>query len=238
MKKSKRYLLLGMTAASLFLSGCGTPLFELTEEEKLLIIQSAAYYVAKHNIQQKDGVSNIIIEEEESESESVSESEIPTETESEGSTENSGGGSSEGDGTTQEGITFAQAIGHGSDLKVTYEGSYLEDHYVEGSAYSVDAPAGYTYYVMKIKMTNPTDNAVKVNNISLNPIFKLKSGTMTLRAEVTILNSDFSTYVGTIEAGESADAILLFEVQESKAESIKDPSLYITVGDDTNKVKL
>ena len=63
MKKDRRYLLIGMTVFSLFLGGCGTSMFELTVEEEELIIHSAAYFVAKHNIQQKDGVSNVIIEE-------------------------------------------------------------------------------------------------------------------------------------------------------------------------------
>ena len=50
MKKIKRYLFAAVAAMMLFLTGCGTELYELTAEEEQLIIHSAAYFVAKHNI--------------------------------------------------------------------------------------------------------------------------------------------------------------------------------------------
>ena len=61
MKKYKRYLCIAIAVMLMGLTGCGTQLYELTPEEEALIIHSAAYFVAKHNIQQKDGVSGVLL---------------------------------------------------------------------------------------------------------------------------------------------------------------------------------
>ncbi len=234
MKNFKRFLCISVSAMMLFLTGCGTQLFELTAEEEDLIVHSAAYFVAKHNIQQKDGVNGVSLpdsfEEEESEMESESESE------SEGN-----GGSGETDGSTKPAeneVTLAEVIGHKDTLKITYEGDYISDSYKEGSAYIVDAEAGKTFYVMKFKLTNKSDKDVEVNNATKSPIMKLVSDAVTVKSEVTFLTSDFSTYQGTIKAGESVDTILLFEVSETVAEKITAPVLQITVGNSTKNIKL
>lgn len=235
MSKKKRYLFIGIVAMSLALSGCGNAMYELTAEEEELIVQYAAYVVAKHNIQQKDGASSVYIDEETLLSD--------TETEEEGtSTEETtidGETPGEGEGTVSEdGVTLAAVIGHESDLSVSYEGSYVADNYVEGGAYSVDAASGKTFYVMKFKVTNVTNQVVSVNNASINPIFKLISGDVSVKSEVTFLTTDFSTYQGEIGAGESIETILLFEVSDASAETITAPTLSITIDNVTKNVKL
>lgn len=207
-------------------------MFELTADEEELIIQSAAYLIAKHNIQQKDGVSNVLIEEEvESELPSESESELPTESETEDN--NSSGGENNGDETVQTGVSLAAALGHAADLKITYEGSYLSASYVEKGVFSVDAESGNTFYVMKFKMTNTTKGDVVINNAKLNPIFRIKSGDTTVRSSVSFLTTDLSTYNDTISAGESVEVVLLFELPKAKAEAVNNPTLQITIDNES-----
>ena len=233
MKKFKRFLCVGVAVMMLFLTGCGTQMFELTQEEEDLIVHSAAYFVAKHNIQQKDGVTGYPLpdsfEEEEIESESESE------TEAEG---NGGGGAADSSKPAENETTLAELIGHKDTLKVSFEGSYVADSYKEGTAYIVDAESGKTFYVMKFKLTNTTKKDVEVNNATKSPVFKLVCDAVTVKSEVTFLISDFSTYQGTIKAGESVETILLFEVSEGVVEKIKEPTLQITVGNSTKKIKL
>lgn len=239
MKKTKRYLFIGIVALSLVLGGCGPALHELTAEEEELIVQYAAYVVAKHNIQQKDGMSGVYIGEEDASEEGTSETETETESESETETEGPGDDETPDDGDdTTEVVTLAELIGHGDDLTITYAGSYTADNYVEGGAYSVDAAEGKTFYVMKFQLTNSTAQPVEVDNASINPIFKLVSGTLSVKSEVTFLTTDFSTYTGTIGAGETVETILLFEVSESSAATISDPTLSITIDNVTKNVKL
>lgn len=242
MKKQKRYLFIGVIMASLFLSGCGTQLYEMTKEEEDIIVHSAAYFVAKHNIQQKDGVSadvdpdSIVLGSEELES---VEGVIEPETEmAEEVLTPSGGDDTEGAVVDDASVSLAEVIGHGTDLSVTYTGSYVADNYVEGAAYSVDAEEGKTFYVMQFAITNTTDAEVVLDNASVNPIFKLVSGDVSVKSEVTFLTTDFSTYQGTIPAGETVENILLFEVSEAQAGQITAPTLQITVDNETKNVKL
>lgn len=232
MKKFKRYLFAAVAVMMLFLTGCGTELHELTAEEEQLIIHSAAYFVAKHNIQQKDGVNGYPLPdsfEEESESESESQ------------TENTGDGSGEGTADAKPAddmIIFAELIGHKADIKISYEGSQVTNNYSEGAAYVVEAEQGKTFYALKFKLTNTTDKDVEVNNILKNLAVKLVCDAVTVKSEVTFLSKDFTTYYGTVKAGESVETILLFEVSESVVEKITAPKLQITVGKTTKTIKL
>jgi len=241
MKKQKRYLFIGVIMASLLLSGCGTQLYELTKEEEDLIVHSAAYFVAKHNIRQKDGVSavvdpdSIILEDETEAVENVDESNTEM---GEETVDTQGGTEEETTSVDDTTVTLANAIGHGNDLTITYNGSYVANNYVEGDAYSVDAESGKTFYIMQVTIANPSEAEVQLDNVTLNPLFKIVSDEVNVKAEVTFLMTDFSTYLGTIPAGESVDTVLLFEVSESVAEQISTPSLQITVNNETKMIKL
>lgn len=239
MKRYKRFLFVCIAACSMVLGGCGDTLHELTAEEEDLIVHYAAYVVAKHNIQQKDGMSGVVIPEstpQDTESvESSDDTETVEDTQSpEGGTEGSGEGQEVVDNT----VFLADAIGHGSDLTITYGGSYVADNYIEGSAYSIDASEGHTYYIMKFTLTNTTEADVTVDNVTKGLAFKLLSGDVTANSEVTFLMTDFSTYYGTVPAGQSVETILLFEVAESSAESLLEPTLQIIIDNEIKNVKL
>lgn len=235
MKKYKKLLVVCISACMFLLSGCGTELYELTVEEEDLIVHYAAYIVAKHNIQQKDGAVNVYIEEDIS----SEDTQATTESESQTDTEDGSGGGEGGEGGDVSGeVTLAEAIGHAQDLTITYGGSYVAENYIEGGAYSVDAEAGKTFYIMKFTLTNHTAADVNVDNVTLNPTFRIKTETMTKNAEVTFLMTDLSTYVGTIAAGQSVETILLFEVPLEGAEQITNPTLQIIVNKEQKVVKL
>ena len=241
MKKYKRYLFICIAICSIFLSGCGTELYELTAEEEELIVHSAAYLIAKHNIQQKDGVSAEVhiddVVDEQPELEELEKEEPETEL----AEEVVDGGNAVAEDETEAGdasVSLAEVIGHATDLTVSYGGSYLAENYVEGNAYSVDASAGKTFYVMKFTITNVTEQEVLLDNASSSPIFKLVSGDVKVKSEVTFLTTDFSTYIGTIPAGESVETILLFEVPKDSGETILEPTLQITIDNQTKNVKL
>lgn len=236
MRKQKLNTVAAVLAVSFMMTGCGTPLFELTEEEENLIAYSAARMVSKYNIQQKDGMINVVIEEEETEDEKTVSKEENSETVKE---ENNTQGNTSGESqNVQNKVSLASAIGHGSDLSITYEGSSVSKHYTEGGYYSVDAASGKTFYVMKFSITNTSKSKVTLDNVSLNGTFKLVADDLKVNAEVTFLNTDLATYVGEIASGATIDTILLFEVPESKANSISTPELQVIVNKEVKAVKL
>jgi len=232
MKKFKRHLCIALAGMMLLLTGCGTQLHELTAEEEELIVQSAAYYVAKYNIQQKDGVNGYPLPDSFEEDESEDESESTEQ-------ENVGEGTESGQPQLSDQMaSLAELIGHEKTLKITYEGSQVASSYKEGLAYLVEAAPGKTFYVMKFKLTNISSEDVKVDNASKSPIVKLNADGVKVKSEVTFLTSDFSTYQGTIGAGKSVETILLFEVSESDGAKITAPMLEIAIGNSTKTIKL
>lgn len=232
MKKHKRFLFVGIAACSLLLGGCGKSLHVLTAEEENLIIHYAAYAVAKHNIQQKDGMSNVVV----SETDDVTDDETGDVT----NPENTGDGQNPGGNETVQDtrITLADAIGHGTDLNVAYTGSYIAKDYVEGTVYAVDAEMGKKFYIMKFTISNTTKNDVMVDNLTKGFKFKLTSGELSINGEKTFLMTDFSTYVGTVAAGQAVETVLLFEIPEGSVDKITEPTLEILIDDVLKTVKL
>ena len=240
MKKQKRYLGIVMVLFSLLLSGCGTQLYEMTQEEEDYIVHAAAYYVAKHNIQQKDGASAVV----DPDSIVIEPETEPVEDVTEESTEIGAdvvvpsGGDVSSEQVADSTVSLANVVDSTGLLTVTYTGSYTAESYVEGSAYSVDANTGHVFYVMEFTIANESEQDIAVDNASKNLVFRLVDNSVKANAEITFLTSDFSTYQGTIPTGETIKTILLFEVAESAAEQIVSPSLQITIDNKIKNVKL
>ena len=227
MKQFKRYMCIALAVVMMCLTGCGTQLHVLTPDEEALIIHSAAYFLAKHNIQQKDGVNGVPLPENFDETESSEEDSQKPED-----------GTDKPEKPSNDASALAELIGQAGKLKITYEGSYIAANYKEGTAYIVEAEAGKKFYVMKFKLTNITDSDVVVDNAIKSPSVKLTSDAVTVKSEVTFLTTDFSTYQGTIKAGKSVETILLFEVSDKVVEKITSPTLQITIGKASKSIKL
>lgn len=239
MKRHKKYLLVCTAACSLLLGGCGESLHEMTAEEEDLIVHYAAYVVAKHNIQQKDGMSNVFLEEEEQVSEKPTDSEQEELPEDTSETEGTAAGTpAENNQADSMGISLADAIGHGENLAIACTGGYVTDNYVEGAAYSIDAATGKTFYVMEFELTNITQEDVQVENLTKGLAFRMTSGELSVKSEVTFLTTDFSTYCGTIPAGQSVKTVLLFEIPDTEAESVAEPNLQIITDKETKNIKM
>ena len=236
MKRYKRFLFICIAACSLCLGGCGDSLHELTVEEEALIVHYAAYVVAKHNIQQKDGMSGVPIPD--AIPENTETVDTPVDTEDTQNPQGQGDGTVDAPQVEDTTITLAEAIGHANDLTIAYGGSYTSNNYIEGSAYSIDASAGNTFYIMKIVLSNTTEADVEVENVTKGLNFKLVYGDQNVNAEVTFLMTDFSTYYGTIPSGQSVETVLLFEVPEASAEQITEPTLQILIDNALKNVKL
>ena len=218
MKKWKLTLVAAAVSSACLLGGCGTSMYELTDEEQDIIVQYAAHALAKYNTYQKDGMTNAPSEEEEKEKEEpASEQETQQQTATE-NTESQQTGAEAQTGSQEERLSLAEAIGHGGDLNVSFTGAELMGTYQTDNAYSVTAPAGKTYLVMKFAITNPGTEPVTVDSLGYGPEFSVKTGETYASAELTILPNDFSTYQGSIEAGQTIENVLLFAVPDSTAE--------------------
>ncbi len=227
------FLLLALT-----LCGCGTAMYELTDEEERIITRYAAYVVAKHNIYQKDGMVSVnpdLIDGEEETQEPAEEEPKPEET-----TQQPDAGS--GNATDNEqpaagSVTMAEAIGYGDQLSITYNGYDVTDNYQEGKVYSLDAHSGYQFVITKFTAKNISGASLDVNVLDKTLSFRMSyDGKTWVKEDVTLLLSDLSTYTGTIGIGESVDLVLLFEVKKDAAADLGDLTFSVDKDGDNYRI--
>ena len=215
-KKCQRgfILLLGC----LMLSGCGlqeAP-YELTEEERQLVVSYSAHVVAKFNNYQKDGLTFVpeIEEEPELPSEIVPESSGQEELPSVDMSGNGGGEVIPDNSPTQ--ATLDSVYGE-TGLTFTYLGNEITSSYMQDSLYAVNSGYGKTLLVVKVNVENLTNEAVTMDNLTSGDTFSanylMDSGSKyNAKSVMTLLENDFTTFAGTIEPQTAVEMVMIFEV--------------------------
>ncbi|MCH5332453.1 MAG: hypothetical protein J1D89_00720 [Agathobacter sp.] len=225
MRKGIRFAALVLASVLLF-GGCGTPLYEMTDEEEDLIVHSAAYILAKRNIFQKDGLKAFYIAEEKKDQSEDNNSEHPDETqdsESDGRPSGSGGtGTSPSQGGA---VSLAEAIGCKDRLEVTYDKLSLTDDYWEGGYFFLSAGAGNTLAVLEFTLSNPGDEDVELHNYEAGYAFYLSIPGAEHIAEKSPLVASLASYEGTIKAKDKSTAVLIFEISKELADQDMTPKL-------------
>lgn len=223
MKKRQIRLVAILVSAMFVLTECGpTPLHEMTDEERDIVVHYAAYVVGKHNIYQKDGMTNADPEQWLEAAEEL----IATEE----SQENVDSSLSNGAGTTstqaevsQKKITLEDALGVKDKASVTYQGFKTSDTYQEGNYYSLNTVFGKTFLIMNFTIKNTSSKDLKIDAFSNNSLYAVSvDGKEQVQAEQTFLTYSLSTYQGKLKSGESVDVVLLFEIPAEESEGIKD----------------
>lgn len=235
----KRMRLLAILLASVLLTGgCGTAVYELTEEEETLIIQYSAYALAKHNIYQKDGMTNALPVQEETQQDQQNTQQVKNEadnTNSTGGNDNSNPEVNPAGGT----ISPAGAVGHENDLEIFYEGYSLKNIYQEGDYFSVNANEGRTLLIMEFQIKNPGKKTVNLDTVMMKNDFTVRlNGGTGISEKISFGASSLSSYDGEIKAGESQKAVLIFEVDKKTAESIETVDLSVNLQNKIYSVEL
>jgi hypothetical protein len=216
-----------LLVCAFILCGCGTALYEMTEEEETVIVHYAAYVLAKHNVYQKDGMVAIdkeLLEEDSGETEAL-EAADETAAETEAPEQQAEGGEAAADSAEEpaNSISAAEAAGYGGQLAITYTGFQVVNNFQEGGVYSLDARSGHEFVVAQFAMENISGEALDVNMMDSSLTFRMSyDGNRWVKEDVTLLLTDLSTYTGSLESGESVDLVLLFEVPTEDVESIGD----------------
>lgn len=239
MRKKIRIFAL-LSAAVLLLGGCGTPMYELTDEEQDLIIQYSAYTLAKHNIFQKDGMTSAVQPPAEPESEQDTK-EPETETGTEEDKPQTPSGENSGSETNQSAtaVSLAEAIGHGDDMSVSYDGYKVMNSYKVENYFSVDAEQGKKLVVMNFTMKNTGSKTIELDLLAEGIGFKgCFDGENRISEHISFGLNSLSSYEGKIKAGKSEKTILIFQIPEEQAKNIKSESLYVTLNDTIYSVKI
>ena len=219
-------IMASVLAVATVMTGCGTKIYDMTDEEQQLIVNYSAYALSKHNIYQPDGMTSAT--EAETEEQNTSAAETADEKTSEKTdTGHENGNSGQSQQTAQETkptmqtVSLAQAIGY-DGLSVSYAGLTTEETYKEGSYYSMEAGSGNTYAVLKFTLSNTTGTDMNVDLFTNTGKYRAAfSGGKEYEAEGSFLTYALNTFQGTIAAGQSVDVVLLFKVpQDTVCDSV------------------
>lgn len=243
MRRPKVQMLAAVFAAAMMLGGCGEATYEITEKEEDIIVNYSAHVVAKYNTSQKSGLTYVSRELEETEEETEAIPEEPATELSQAPGEI--GGTHEGNETLEaEGLSAGAEQASLSDLfgqdglVFDYAGARLSDSYMEDTYYAMYPDAGKVYLILEIDITNEGAAAASVDYLTKQADFSaVLNGTVTASAESTLLTGDFSTFVGTLAAGETKETVLLFQVP-SDTVSVDAVSLYVGAAEKNYQVIL
>ncbi len=219
MRKTKLQMTMVALMAAMLMSGCGEEPYELTDKEEELIVNYSAHVVTKYNTYQKEGLSYVWPEETEE-----LETEQPEEPMTEENTEQADyeagtqapvpGDMEENDATEFVSVptTLTELFGE-PGVEVDYVGARLADSYMESAYYAQYPDPGKQYLILGIDITNTGEEDVALDYLADTAEFRVTlNGEITSSAEITVLTEDFSTFEGTLGAGEIRETVLLFQV--------------------------
>lgn len=225
MKKGISVLLIAFL--SLSLTGCGLipSLYSMTDEEEDQIVSYASKVVSKYNTLQGDGITRVYssdYEKEEDKTEETTDDIAEEEPTSQGETDVV-------EDTTKY-VTLDAALEQ-PGISFSYQGLNVSSSYVEGDYLSLTPDKGYDYLIMQFQLTNTNAEETMIDILSKHPSFTVTvDGATVAKNEQTILLMDLATYQSTIEAGGTANAVLLFQVPTGSASSESSVVLQVKVG--------
>lgn len=208
----------GITAAiltvSLFLSGCGNQIPDMTEEEQALIVSYAAEVVERHDSNHSSRLeSEEVVElkkEEKAQKEAKKEQLRQEEAEEEKNNE-----ASSPEATKQEAeLTLDDVIGT-DGFTFSYEGYELTDSFPdvgEETYFAMNATEGQKLLVLKFLAHNISGEDRELSMVSSGVRFKITAGGKTQNALTTMLLNDFSNFSGTVPGNGTQELVLICEV--------------------------
>ena len=247
--KIKRFcLLISIMSFSLMFTGCGEPLYAMTEEEEAIITAYASKAVSKFNENQTIGIANARVrtgeldedysqdEKEEEEATEVTEGEeqveidpetgepiAPAEGEAEGeASEDSSadGGYSFTDAMNIEGVEFTC-----SEFDVTPE--------YKTKSFLLEKVSGKKYLVLSITAKNTSKSSVDFSKYADRSYSLSLNGGEKTKTEFTPLGNDLNHYDGLLAAGDTKSLVLVFLFSDSSVENITSLELFVTSEDTT-----
>lgn len=221
-----------ITAAAIFMTGCGSNIPDMTEEQNAQIVEYAAGLLLKYD---ENYHSRLV--EEESEAAPEQETETPErepEKEEEAAQQEQQETTPVVDKSQDVGTVSHKSVEefYGIDgVSITYAGYELKDMYPDSPDsddlfFAMNATSGCKLLVLNFDVANISGGDLNLDMLSLNTKFKVSvNGETPKYALTTMLMDDLSSYVGTIAAGASERLVLVSEIPEDKAASIQTISL-------------
>ena len=124
-------------------------------------------------------------------------------------------------------------------FSIVYNGYEVADSYQEDLiSFTVDAREGKVLLITKFTVTNTAAQEEELNVLALAPEFKLNIGNRNIKAQQTMLLNDLSMYKEKISAGESREAVLIFELDQEVASVSGNMELILNINEQTGRMQL
>lgn len=224
MKYKKQVLCGVMLCFCLLLTGCGK-LYVMTEEEEEQVVLYAAKMVSKYNRAQDTGYSYV--------------SKDNKDKQQDADTDADGDADEQNTQQSEPQMTLSDAIGI-AGVSFSYQGYDISTSYETTDVAIPDAGEGYSYLILHIQVTNTTEQAVLVDLINQPITYKITINDETTVDGLTTLSmADLSTYYNkSLDAQETVDTDLLFQVSTADLENISSLTLQVSKDGQTNTINL
>lgn len=238
MKKRNTGMIL-LPLSLMILTGCGSVIPEMTEEEQELVVEYTVDTVLKYNRNyetrlvdlseleeiEKEKTADVIQEDQEQQSQ-------------EAQTEDTDAVQSQ----EQPAATIESFLGT-EELVFSYEGYEIVDAYPERTqeeelVFAMNATDGQKLFVLKLQVENPTETDVQLDVNQSGVRFKICIDGKERNALTTMLLNDLAFYKGTIPAQTTEEMVLICEVPEQMEEQISEVKLIIKNAEHTETILL
>lgn len=231
MKMSKAKTITALTAMALLLGGCGEAPYTLTESETDLIIHYASHVVTKFNTDQEKGLTYVMPDTAEDSDEAAQAPEAAEEAQT--ATESG----AEEEASHEAAVSLTDLFGN-ENLAISYTGAYLTPDYAENSYYSMTAEPGKTFLALEFEITNSGAAEETIDCLSQKPSYQITvEDGKKFTSDLTLLMEDFSTYQATVPAGETQQAVLLFQIPDTYTQA-PEFSMSISIGAESYQIAL
>lgn len=240
----KRVLVLFLCLILIFsCTGCGPEkLISLTDSERDQIVSFSAHLIGEFNRQMSEGYTSLsygqlkaINDSMKNDNDNTPDPFIPDEPNDDDDDNNGGGGSGEDinvNGTT----TLTDVVGIAGLTAKYVEYKVAEDYYER--SVSVPAVDGKFYVIVRVDITNTTDKAIECNliNKTLDIYVSVNNGSKKYSAVATFATMDFVSYTETIGAGETAETLIFFLVDNIETEDVTSIKMFSKNGDSAKTI--
>lgn len=231
----------------LTLAGCRDAIPEMSDEQMTLVTEYAAALLLKYDA----GYEPMLLDDErlaaeeemqkKIEEEAARKEALEKEKEAQKQEKENSDTNSAGEGMEVVSTDPAEFLGL-NDVSISFNGIEYKDSYPDSGDdlfFAINASEGCRLALVRLKIINTgsTDNSVDILNKNAKFRIALNGGDYK-NTMVTLLEDDFSMYLGTLAPGESADTVLLLELKESECVSPESVNLYIKYNGDTIRTSI
>lgn len=227
---------------SLVCTGC-TEVMDLSEEETRLIAEYAGELLLSYDrgyenrLEDGEADRELMTSEDTENEEDTSETTVDEQVAEDENTI-----SEENELQSEQVTDIAQSVG-AENVSIQCSGYELLSQYPKDEdgekAVQLDAPEGYELLVLKFDVTATQEKEVNVALVEQDVQYELLcNGTMAAKPMLTILTNDLNTLEMTVVPGQTAEAVLIFQISKSAAEQLSTMELRVTNNDVRNVITI